>query len=50
MAKVISFLLRLWTDCFLFNLLMVYNFRTWFYGEEIYGAKAVIIEGWGVSI
>ena len=42
----ISFVVKIIGSIALFNLLMVYLFAPG-YGEEIYGAKTVIIEGWG---
>ena len=42
----ISFVVKIIGSIALFNLLMVYLFAP-SYGEEIYGAKTVIIEGWG---
>ena len=42
----ISFVVKIIGSIALFNLLMVYLFAPG-YGEEIYGAKTVLIEGWG---
>lgn len=42
----ISFVVKIIGSIDLFNLLMVYLFAP-SYGEEIYGAKTVLIEGWG---
>ena len=42
----ISFVVKIIGSIALFNLLMVYLFAPG-YGEEIYGAKKVLIEGWG---
>ena len=42
----ISFVVKIIGSIALFNLLMVYLFAPG-YGEEIYRAKTVIIEGWG---
>ena len=42
----ISFVVKIIGSIALFNLLMVYLFAP-SYGEEIYGAKTVLIEGWG---
>ena len=45
----ISFVVKIIGSIALFNLLMVYLFAPG-YGEEIYGAKTVLIEGWGLSL
>ena len=45
----ISFVVKIIGSIALFNLLMVYLFAPG-YGEEIYGAKTVLIEGWGAFL